>query len=129
MNTEQASVTALLAIRKEKKAKLIKDKISATTVEDVAAAESKTVQTALAINMKNPTISGAGKEGVVVGTAFGLKEGETSKLIEGEKGVYMIQVTKRTPAQDMDNYQGFAKDRKSTRLNSSHVRISYAVFC
>src|SRR5690554_7426787 len=24
---------------------------------------------------------------------------------------------------------GPAKDRKSTRLNSSHVRISYAVFC
>src|SRR5690554_7677645 len=23
----------------------------------------------------------------------------------------------------------FSKDRKSTRLNSSHVRISYAVFC
>src|SRR3989442_11337536 len=23
----------------------------------------------------------------------------------------------------------FEKDRKSTRLNSSHVRISYAVFC
>src|SRR5690606_40839700 len=25
--------------------------------------------------------------------------------------------------------QGFAQDRKSTRLNSSHVKISYAVFC
>src|SRR5436309_4904253 len=24
---------------------------------------------------------------------------------------------------------GAAKDRKSTRLNSSHVKISYAVFC
>src|SRR5690554_1281436 len=24
---------------------------------------------------------------------------------------------------------GFKQDRKSTRLNSSHVRISYAVFC
>src|SRR5207249_10301610 len=24
---------------------------------------------------------------------------------------------------------GFGKDRKSTRLNSSHVSISYAVFC
>src|SRR5699024_12188529 len=24
---------------------------------------------------------------------------------------------------------GFAQDRKSTRLNSSHVSISYAVFC
>src|SRR5690554_7124867 len=26
-------------------------------------------------------------------------------------------------------YQKIARDRKSTRLNSSHVRISYAVFC
>src|SRR5690554_1427992 len=26
-------------------------------------------------------------------------------------------------------YEIFIKDRKSTRLNSSHVRISYAVFC
>src|SRR3712207_9515095 len=25
--------------------------------------------------------------------------------------------------------QGFAEDRKSTRLNSSHANISYAVFC
>src|SRR5690349_23759547 len=25
--------------------------------------------------------------------------------------------------------QGLAQDRKSTRLNSSHVEISYAVFC
>src|SRR5690554_4967262 len=27
------------------------------------------------------------------------------------------------------NLIGLAQDRKSTRLNSSHVRISYAVFC
>src|SRR5690554_7053821 len=26
-------------------------------------------------------------------------------------------------------FHGFQIDRKSTRLNSSHVRISYAVFC
>src|SRR5690606_40393845 len=31
---------------------------------------------------------------------------------------------------DWDNRTGFAnEDRKSTRLNSSHVKISYAVFC
>src|SRR5690554_7392235 len=28
-----------------------------------------------------------------------------------------------------DYYQAATLDRKSTRLNSSHVRISYAVFC
>src|SRR5690554_4420948 len=27
------------------------------------------------------------------------------------------------------NHDEFLRDRKSTRLNSSHVRISYAVFC
>src|SRR2546426_7221194 len=32
---------------------------------------------------------------------------------------------------DMSSYQqlAFAQDRKSTRLNSSHLVISYAVFC
>lgn len=127
MNTEQASVTALPAIRKEKKAALIKDRISATTVEDVAAAENQTVKTALAINMKNPTISGAGKEGLVVGTAFGLKEGETSKLIEGEKGVYMVQVTKKTPAPELDNYQGFANQVGTSKMNNVNTKLYNAL--
>src|SRR5207302_2227544 len=30
---------------------------------------------------------------------------------------------------DRSAYQHFVQDRKSTRLNSSHVKISYAVFC
>src|SRR5699024_948718 len=30
---------------------------------------------------------------------------------------------------DIDNFKFLLKDRKSTRLNSSHVSISYAVFC
>src|SRR5256885_6911999 len=29
----------------------------------------------------------------------------------------------------LDRYAGLAQDRKSTRLNSSHLVISYAVFC
>src|SRR3712207_8471852 len=32
------------------------------------------------------------------------------------------------PALDLSR-QGFQRDRKSTRLNSSHANISYAVFC
>src|SRR5690554_6282940 len=34
---------------------------------------------------------------------------------------YLVEMANNTPSA--------AKDRKSTRLNSSHVRISYAVFC
>src|SRR5258705_9168339 len=34
-----------------------------------------------------------------------------------------------TPRRDHPHGQGHAEDRKSTRLNSSHLGISYAVFC
>src|SRR5690606_41348310 len=33
------------------------------------------------------------------------------------------------PAEGAVAMQGVQQDRKSTRLNSSHVKISYAVFC
>src|SRR3712207_6976553 len=34
-----------------------------------------------------------------------------------------------TPQDVVDRYHTLIKDRKSTRLNSSHANISYAVFC
>src|SRR3712207_8591876 len=46
----------------------------------------------------------------------GVEAGYTSDGEPGERPVYM------------DGYYG-ALDRKSTRLNSSHANISYAVFC
>ena len=117
MSVEEATVTALPVIRKEKKAEIIRNKVSATNLDDLAAAENTTVRTALAINMKNPTISGAGKEPLVVGAAFGLKEGETSKLIDGINGVYMIQVTKITPTVELDNYQAAANQVEKQKMN------------
>ena len=121
MSTDKASVTALPAIRKEKKAALIKARISAATLEDIAASESETVQTALAVTMKTPTISGAGNEPKVVGTAFGLTEGTMSKPIEGKTGVFVIQLTKLTPAAGLPNYQAAANrigTAKATTVNT-----------
>src|SRR5688572_31067346 len=36
---------------------------------------------------------------------------------------------RRTEDVDLFNAEGMEADRKSTRLNSSHSQISYAVFC
>ncbi|WP_299553843.1 SurA N-terminal domain-containing protein [Seonamhaeicola sp.] len=130
MTVEDATAKVLPIIRKQKKAELIKERVSATTLEDLAAAESTTVRNASAINMKTPTISGAGNEPLVVGTAFGLNEGDTSGLIEGEKGVYMVQVTKVTPAVELDNYQAAANRvelQKSTTVNSKLYNALKAV--
>ncbi len=122
MNVEDASATVLPLVRKQKKAAQIMKSISASTVQDVAANQKQSVRTALAVNMKNPTLSGAGREPKVVGAAFGLNEGETSRLIEGNNGVYMLEVTKITPAIELDNYQAMANqitNKRVTSVNSS----------
>ncbi|OEK08961.1 peptidylprolyl isomerase [Flavivirga aquatica] len=120
-SVEDATAKVLPILRKEKKAEIIRKRVSATTLEDLAAAENTTVRAASAINMKSPTISGAGREPLVVGAAFGLSENETSKLIDGANGVYMIQVTKITPAVKLDNYQAAAnrvEQQKSSAVNT-----------
>lgn len=64
---------------------------------------------------------------MVVGTAFGLKEGATSKAIAGDKGVYMIQVTKKTPAVKLDNYQSYANQVGEQKLNAVNTRLLSAL--
>src|SRR3712207_7879281 len=53
------------------------------------------------------------------------------RKVEGGFEIHRIRlVTKaRVPGISEDEFQQAAQDRKSTRLNSSHANISYAVFC
>jgi parvulin-like peptidyl-prolyl isomerase len=127
MPVEDATAKVLPIIRKEKKAKLIKERVKATTLEELAAQENTSIRTATGINMKNPTISGAGREPVVVGAAFGLKEGETSGLIEGINGVYMIQVIKFTPAVELDNYQASANRVEQQKASTVNTKLYNAL--
>jgi parvulin-like peptidyl-prolyl isomerase len=108
MSVQNGSVSALPEVRKEKKAALIKERISATLLGDIASAENQTIKTAAAVNMKNPTLSGAGREPLVIGTAFGLEVGETSEPIAGNTGVFIVEVTKITPAVELSSYQAAA---------------------
>src|SRR5690625_84571 len=48
---------------------------------------------------------------------------EAKQIVKPDRKVYLIVNTDATPKTVVP------KDRKSTRLNSSHVAISYAVFC
>ncbi len=108
-SVEDASARVLPILRKQKKAALIIEKNKGKSLENFAKDNNVAVSTASALTMKTPTIPGAGREPKVVGTAFGLAEGATSDLIEGENGVYIIQVTKKTPAPELDNYLTYAK--------------------
>src|SRR5690606_3274580 len=53
-------------------------------------------------------------------------EGTRKPVKEWKKGFYFIALNAKVPILLIGLDYG---DRKSTRLNSSHVKISYAVFC
>ena len=104
MSVENATTPVLVEVRKEKKAEMIRAKISASTLADIANNQGQTVRTAAALTEKNTTLSGAGIEPKVVGAAFGLTQGAISKPIDGERGVYILQVNKITEAPKLENY-------------------------
>src|SRR5271165_7579085 len=64
-----------------------------------------------------------------------LKEGWVSKKeVPGKRGQTRLQYTltasgRRNLLNRLSEFEDADADRKSTRLNSSHVKISYAVFC
>src|SRR5690606_42156632 len=63
------------------------------------------------------------------------QESQQSKLIINQKSNIMNTITKLVVLISLclitgtSHAQDTLQDRKSTRLNSSHVKISYAVFC
>ena len=123
MSVKDARTTVAPKLLKDKKAEKIMSEVSATTLEDLAKAKGQQVKTSSAINMANPTIAGAGREPYVVGYAFGLKDGETSKLLKGESGVFLIKRTGFTPAVELDNYQTFANQAGNKKLNAVQSKL------
>ncbi|WP_407557340.1 SurA N-terminal domain-containing protein [Winogradskyella sp. 4-2091] len=127
MSTEDASITALPIIRNEQKAKLIRDKITGTSVADIAKNQGLSPKSAAAITLKNTTLSGAGVEPKVVGAAFGLEQGATSKPIDGEKGVYVVEVTKITEATKLDNYSAIMNRLNNERRAAAQTAVYKAL--
>ncbi|MHA7056361.1 peptidylprolyl isomerase [Aquimarina sp. M1] len=124
---EDASASVKPILIKEKKAEKLKKKISGSTLEDIAKNQSQTVKTATALNMKTPTISGAGTEPKVVGAAFALETGEISEPVVGNNGVYVVAVTKKTPASGLDTYMSYAAQESKTRASAVNTRVFNAL--
>src|SRR5688572_32571650 len=61
-------------------------------------------------------------------TAYDLRQGQSPRSSEAAKEAGTIRFTAVYDASDPDGTKAIP-DRKSTRLNSSHSQISYAVFC
>jgi peptidyl-prolyl cis-trans isomerase D len=110
-------------LTKQKKAALIQKQFGdIETLESLAENDEFTIETASAINQKNPTIVGAGNEPYVVGAAFAMEEGTHSGIIKGDKGMYKILLLKKNIAEELESYDEFAdemRNQESFRLLES----------
>ncbi|SFU27733.1 peptidyl-prolyl cis-trans isomerase D [Pustulibacterium marinum] len=123
-SVEAARATVEPILRQEKKAKQILEKGKGKSWDELADLFNVRSRMASKVTLANPTISGAGSEPAVVGTAFGLEAGKTSGLIEGEKGVYMIEVNAKNEAPKLENYTVYRntlKDQNVTKYSTSVV--------
>ncbi|WP_298477905.1 peptidylprolyl isomerase [uncultured Maribacter sp.] len=119
-----ASASVLPIIRKQKKAAQIISANQNKAFDAFASSNNVSAATASALTVKSPTIPGAGSEPIVIGTAFSLGENETSGLIEGNTGVFMVTVTKKTDAVKLDNYSTYANSLK----NANSAKVNTAVY-
>ena len=120
MAVEDASGLVLPILRKDRKAENIMNENTGKSLEDLATSNSTTISSATALTVKSPTIPGAGREPLVVGTAFSLDQGESSGLIKGETGVFMVEVVSKEDAPVLDNYVTYSnalQTANSTKVN------------
>ena len=127
LSIAEASATVSPILRNEKKAIKIRALISSSDINEVATNQNVSVLTADAVTMSNPTIAGAGTEPKVVGAAFGKKVNETTNLIDGVNGVYMVRVLEIINAPDIQDYTTFANQLNAQTAPSINTNVFNAL--
>ncbi len=114
-----------LEVKNRKKAEVIAAKLQgASDLAAAASAYAVTVDTAVGGSIMNVNTPKGGPEPRVVGTLFGLNNGQVSKPIMGKTGVYVIQpITEKKPATTPPDLTMFRNQVKSTA--SSGFRASF----
>jgi peptidylprolyl isomerase/peptidyl-prolyl cis-trans isomerase D len=106
----------------KKKSAIISKTLNGSTLEEIAKNAGVTVRNASSVTLASPLITGVGNEPAVVGAISTLPENEVSDIIEGDKGVFVVKVTKRDLPVDLENYETFRK-RIQTQLNGRSFQI------
>ena len=108
MPARLATLTVTPILKNQKKAEMIiSENKKYTTLEDLSASNNLEIINVSALNQITPVVSQAGFEPKLVGTAFGLEIGQTSNLIEGETGVYLVKLNSLNRVEEIESYSAF----------------------
>lgn len=126
-SVETVSPTVIPIVQKQKKAAIIKERISGETLQAIANNLDQEINTANSVNRNSPVLPGVGSEPYVVGAAFGLEQGALSRPLTGEKGVFVIEVIAKTPAADLDSYLPYATREAAKRRAGINTEVFEAL--
>lgn len=91
------------------------------TLVSAAEALNVEVQSAESVRMGGQAIPGAGREPGIIGSAFSLQPGETSALLEGESGLYLVELLELDMADPANMSQ---EDRSRVRQNLEQQKFA-----
>jgi peptidyl-prolyl cis-trans isomerase D len=114
-------------LKNQKKAEIIKKKMSGSSLEAVSKASGASVLSATAVTVKNPMIMNIGMEPKVVGKAFGLAAGKTSEIIEGTSGMFVVRAKKVVKAPAISDYAKYINQEKSQNQSYASSQAYIAI--
>ena len=101
----------------EKKAKLIGEKMSGASLNDIGVANKQTVRKMNGVALKSPSITGVGSEPKVVGAMYYAKENELYNKVAGRSGVFAFVITKKEKPAVLPNYETYRQQLATDRKN------------
>ncbi len=105
---EQVEIQVELGAKKKKKAEMfIEEMNGAANIDALATKLGSKVETATGVNFNALSITGMGQEMSVNGMISSLEKGKMSAPIEGQSGVYVVQVDEVIPAPETTDYSVF----------------------
>ena len=103
----------------EKKAALIKERSTGSTLDEIATQNSVTKSSSLAVSNTSPVFAGVGRFVEISGVVTSLEENKLAKNIIGKSGVAFATVTKKTLPTELQNYNGNRKNLERTLTGRS----------
>lgn len=125
---DQAREVVIPILQNQKRLELLTEKFaSAGSLETLAEASETEIKTASALTQENTTLPGVGQEPYVIGVAFSLNEGETSSLLQGENGAFLVRLNKKEVAPDLPSYVAYANSLQEAEKTNLEQAILAAL--
>lgn len=104
-SVKSASSKVKPLVIKDKKAKMLAAKLKGESLTDLATKEGVRVQKTGEISLANPSV--IGRDEAVMGAFLAMKEGSILHGVKGKRGVYSLELIKKTDAIALDSYEPY----------------------